>query len=796
MLRQSHSGNHFTVSTDITLCMNNISNDFFMYCSKSIPEYTDFEMHIGPDDRMFSDVYEIKTWGQTPKYVRVNIAVLGFVKQNQDVSVRSFEGYVEGSMISREVLTLKDDSHAEEYTKFDIKIDLTRMKSAKFVVLVHLRHEEFDVSHKSLKLIPQSESGAEINISEGTFERPGKLMLNMADTNYWNTDEIVLFTNALNIKMQNNIKPKKPVNIKLPLHSSLTQSEDLLIISSDKDIPETEDDWDICSTNIDIQGNIVSFNAEHFTSFAPVSKTKIKQSKNVLTKAVGQYKPTEIFAGIKELDNKLTLIVEIALKNRGRKRRKHWKKKGFGLPATEYRECISVKGNFEIDSIRMSGGEQLIFNPAKNSFGHFIVPEEHEHYLGCIIVSRSTQKIAEHSVVKATRIKRKPGLFRLFYKNVVEVETPIQVTIENATEELVSLPIDGQFLYIEDDYVDEDDTEETTVVKNGFKGVDVDKDDLQNKGDERGNTDDVAVHEDLQNKDDEIPSTDAIVNDEDLQSEGDEKPSTDDVVDYEELQSEGDEKPSTDDVVDDEELQSEGDEKPSTDDVVDDEELQSEGDEKPSTDDVVDDEELQSEGDEKPSTDDAVDYEDLQSEEDEKPSTDDKLVDDDDLQSADDDRGSTDDKLVDKDDQQSEGAKRGINEDLDDNIKDVESINVNIYQPKEIVYLNNPKDINDDIYDPQCTIPVLKKSSLFRLAKQLSVEECFKLGKNLNISEKKLLNIKSKPDVKNAVFEIWRPIRPNETLVSRLVQALTNINKREEAEAINNAFAENIEFRP
>lgn len=89
----------------------------------------------------------------------------------------------------------------------------------------------------------------------------------MADTNYWNTDEIVLFTNALNIKMQNNIKPKKPVNIKLPLHSSLTQTEDLLIISSDKDIPETEDDWDICSTNIDIQGNIVSFNAEHFTRY-------------------------------------------------------------------------------------------------------------------------------------------------------------------------------------------------------------------------------------------------------------------------------------------------------------------------------------------------------------------------------------------------------------------------------------------------------------------------------------------------------------------------------------------------
>lgn len=78
---------------------------------------------------------------------------------------------------------------------------------------------------------------------------------------------MVLFTNALNIKMQSNIKPKKPVNIKLPLHSSIIQPDDLLIISSDKDIPETEDDWEICSTNVNIQGNTVTFDAEHFTRY-------------------------------------------------------------------------------------------------------------------------------------------------------------------------------------------------------------------------------------------------------------------------------------------------------------------------------------------------------------------------------------------------------------------------------------------------------------------------------------------------------------------------------------------------
>lgn len=94
--------------------MKNISSGFFIYCSKSIPEYTDSEMHIGPEDRMFSDVYEIKTWGHTPKHVSLNIAVLGFVKQNQVVSVMPFEGSVEGAMSSRELLTLENDEDTED----------------------------------------------------------------------------------------------------------------------------------------------------------------------------------------------------------------------------------------------------------------------------------------------------------------------------------------------------------------------------------------------------------------------------------------------------------------------------------------------------------------------------------------------------------------------------------------------------------------------------------------------------------------------------------------------------------
>lgn len=65
--------------------------------------------------------------------------------------------------------------------------------------------------------------------------------------------------------MQNNVQPSKPVNVKLQLHSLTVSVDDFIILASHKDIPESEEDWEICSTNIKIEGNTVSFSAEHFT---------------------------------------------------------------------------------------------------------------------------------------------------------------------------------------------------------------------------------------------------------------------------------------------------------------------------------------------------------------------------------------------------------------------------------------------------------------------------------------------------------------------------------------------------
>lgn len=46
------------------------------------------------------------------------------------------------------------------------------------------------------------------------------------------------------------------------------------------------------------------------------------------------------------------------------------------------------------------------------------------------------------------------------------------------------------------------------------------------------------------------------------------------------------------------------------------------------------------------------------------------------------------------------------------------------------------------------------------------------------------------------MFDIWRPTRPNETLVFNLVKALKIIDKDSEAGAVQEAFVDYVEFKP
>lgn len=114
-----------SICTDITLNMDNLSNSFFLYCSKVIPEHTDFAMHLGSEDRIFSDVYEIKTWGVTPYRLDLQISVLGFVQENQLVVIMPLEGSVEGNITGQ---TFTEGEYGEEVSSFDHQLYIYNLR--------------------------------------------------------------------------------------------------------------------------------------------------------------------------------------------------------------------------------------------------------------------------------------------------------------------------------------------------------------------------------------------------------------------------------------------------------------------------------------------------------------------------------------------------------------------------------------------------------------------------------------------------------------------------------------------
>lgn len=117
-------GEDILIFTDIALNTVNIRTNFFLCCSKIIPEYTNISIHLGSEERIFSDVYEIQTWGDTPTYLELNISVLGFVEENQLVEIMPLEGSVEGKLSGQ---SFKDGEHAEEVSLF--KSPVLQLKS-------------------------------------------------------------------------------------------------------------------------------------------------------------------------------------------------------------------------------------------------------------------------------------------------------------------------------------------------------------------------------------------------------------------------------------------------------------------------------------------------------------------------------------------------------------------------------------------------------------------------------------------------------------------------------------------
>lgn len=85
----------------VTLNTVNIASGFFLYIAKESTEYTNVQFMLGPNEHMFSDVFEVIAWGLKPDKIALNIKVEGRPRCNEEVIILPIEGDVEVDIISQ-----------------------------------------------------------------------------------------------------------------------------------------------------------------------------------------------------------------------------------------------------------------------------------------------------------------------------------------------------------------------------------------------------------------------------------------------------------------------------------------------------------------------------------------------------------------------------------------------------------------------------------------------------------------------------------------------------------------------
>lgn len=85
----------------VTLNAVTITDGFFLYIAKESTEYTNVQFMLGPNEHIFSDVFEVIAWGSKPAKIALDIKVEGRPRCNEEVLLFPIEGDVDIDIISQ-----------------------------------------------------------------------------------------------------------------------------------------------------------------------------------------------------------------------------------------------------------------------------------------------------------------------------------------------------------------------------------------------------------------------------------------------------------------------------------------------------------------------------------------------------------------------------------------------------------------------------------------------------------------------------------------------------------------------
>ena len=91
----------------------------------------------------------------------------------------------------------------------------------------------------------------------------------MIDSREANDDEPsddLLLTNIIDISMSDGKQPKKDIDVLLPVQNE-KEGEDVCILTTSKQYPETADDWEVIKAEWDANANGTRFKIGHFSMY-------------------------------------------------------------------------------------------------------------------------------------------------------------------------------------------------------------------------------------------------------------------------------------------------------------------------------------------------------------------------------------------------------------------------------------------------------------------------------------------------------------------------------------------------
>jgi len=111
MLHIKTDAENIAPSLGIKVETEGIWNNFYLFCCKMKQQYTDLNNQLDEKEVLFSDVYELMTWGKIPKELKLELTVPGAPRRNERLSLLPIQCSVAGVI---DVKNTPDDSEQED----------------------------------------------------------------------------------------------------------------------------------------------------------------------------------------------------------------------------------------------------------------------------------------------------------------------------------------------------------------------------------------------------------------------------------------------------------------------------------------------------------------------------------------------------------------------------------------------------------------------------------------------------------------------------------------------------------